>query len=89
MTSQIYTNSLSSLVSHLLTLSERSPITVNSDGLLQNQISDLNALLADMSKGEYRWKDIQQSIIDTEHLIEGPVAQDLDVLIGFNNFDGD
>jgi len=88
-TTEIYETSLSVAIKHLMALAERSDITVNSQGLLKDQIITLQNLLNDMQQDVFRWQDLQQAIIDNEHLIEGPIAQDLDVLIGFNNFDGD
>lgn len=85
----IYASSLSSINQHMDALLQRAPLTINSYGLLDAQRSVLADLRLDMDTGVYRWKDLQQAIIDAEALVEGPVAQDLNVLIGFNNYDGD
>lgn len=86
---QIYLASLDVAIEHLQALAERAPITVNSRGLLADQINVLRALSQQMQAGAPDWPELQQAMIDTEGLIEGPIAQDLDILIGFNNYDGD
>lgn len=94
-TTKIYMTSLVSILSHLEALKEKADISVNSEGLLDNQMESLNALLSEIQLANAAeqsfssWLDLQQAIFDTEQLVEGPIAQDMEVLIGFNNYDGD
>ena len=89
----IYEASYASIIQHLRLTLERLDVTVNSQGLLAMQIdhmAQLAARLTDLAEVDPNLMlEIHTSLIDAEQLIEGPLAQDAGVLIGFNNYDGD
>jgi len=91
MTTKLYAKSLASIISHLQALVLRADISVNSVGLVEQQISQLTQIHQSMDNPNQfqQWTELQQAIIDTEQLIEGSIAQDMGILIGFNNYDGD
>ena len=93
LTKEIYQTSYASIIQHLKALLERLDITVNSQGLLEAQINYMEQLAASLEASPEiepsLLKEIHTSLTDMERLIEGPLAQDTGVLIGFNNYDGD
>jgi len=92
-TKKIYEASYASIIQHLKTALESLDITVNGQGLLKAQISHMEQVAISLDIAEViepsLVKEIHTSLIDMEQLIEGPLAQDTGVLIGFNNYDGD
>lgn len=95
MTERLYKTSLQSIIVHIQALGERADISVNSLGLLEHQIGNLSLHLNDLqtaiqNKSKFdNWLQLQQAIIDLEQLTESSIAQDMGILIGFNNYDGD
>ena len=68
-------------------------ITVNSQGLLAAQINNMELLTVSLEAAKEiepsLIKEMHTNLVDMEQLIEGPLAQDIGVLVGFNNYDGD
>ena len=89
----IYSTSYATIIQHLKMAHERLDMTVNSQGLLSSQVNHMDMLLTVLNGRSETdpelMLDIQESLLDAARLIEGPLAKDTGVLIGFNNYDGD
>ena len=93
LTKDIYQASYGSIIQHLKIALERLDITVNSQGLLAAQINNMELLTVSLEAAKEiepsLTKEMHTNLVDMEQLIEGPLAQDIGVLVGFNNYDGD
>lgn len=86
---KIFSTSLDSVIKHLQALAIRMDLTPETLESLQAHITALQSLSSELSSQDFDWRRLQQAIINAERVIEGPVAQEQNVVLGFSNFDGD
>ena len=86
---RIFSASLNSVIQHLQALNMRVDLSATTKEKLQTHITAMQSLSTELSNQDFDWRRLQQVIIAAEGVIEGPVAQEQNILLGFSNYDGD
>ncbi|MEQ8955246.1 MAG: imelysin family protein [Gammaproteobacteria bacterium] len=86
---EMFATSLNTVIRHLQVLAERVDLSASTRKQLQTHIAELDTISNELSDENFDWRALQQAVIATERLIEGPIAQEQNVLLGFSNYDGD
>lgn len=89
MTLESFSASLGSLLDHLKNLSSRPELSQDTQSALFQLISQGDGLHELMAAGESPAESLMQWLAEVENLLQNNISRDFDVLIGFNNFDGD
>ena len=94
-TLKLYTHSLASVIHHLVEVSHQPTLSSVTRASLLVSIDELQGLSSRLSTKAptdmraHQMQALKAALANLGTFIEGPIAQDLEVLIGFNNYDGD
>jgi hypothetical protein len=86
---EIFSASLEAVIQHLKVLNERVELTAATQDQLQTRIATLETLTSELSGEDVDWQELQDAVVVAERVIEGPVAQEQNIMLGFSNYDGD
>lgn len=85
----IFAAGLNAVIQHLQELILRVDLSTSARQQLQARIAELETMATELSDESFDWRILQQAVIATERVIEGPIAREQNVLLGFSNYDGD